>query len=193
MSRNCDIHTGNYHSFSISFDYCEQRDGEERTTSPNKVFEKASSRVLHAMENAFRHHRSRVFPCTFTNERRRRCQRVRGLSSLLLSEAELERKSLLLPSSRSSLPSFLPLSSSYSGVYFANPPNSRPWLGSNLRSTTVRVATPYRVLNTNRDVSFREFPEDFQDAIITINEEVNGASGLFSLSLLPFRSSTEHP
>ena len=45
----CDIHTGNYHSFSISFDYCEQRDGEERTTSPNKVFEKASSRVLHAM------------------------------------------------------------------------------------------------------------------------------------------------
>lgn len=48
--RNCDIHAGNYHSFSISFDYCEQRDGEERTTSPNKVFEKASSRVLHAME-----------------------------------------------------------------------------------------------------------------------------------------------
>lgn len=39
------------------------------------------------------------------------------------------------------------------------------------------VATPYRVLNTNRDVSFRQFPEDFQDAIITINEEVNGASG----------------
>lgn len=102
---------------------------------------------------------------------------MRGLSSLLLSEAELERKSLLLPpytlfSLSTSLfsPSFFLL---FRSLFRES--THRPGLARTL--VPRYVATPYRVLNTNRDVSFREFPEDFQDAIITINEEVNDASG----------------
>lgn len=122
------------------------------------------------------------------------CQRVRGLSSLLLSEAELERKSLLLlpplPPLLTLLSLSLPLSSR---VYFANPPR----LGSN-PGFHATAATPYRVLNTNRDASFFAslFPEqDFLNAIITINEEeANGCIGplpFSGLSLLSFRSSGE--
>lgn len=72
-----------------------------------------------------------------------------------------------------------------------------PRLGSN-PGFHATLATPYRVLNTNRDASFfASLPnKTFLNAIITINEEeANGCIGplLYSplLSLLSFRSSGE--
>lgn len=127
------------------------------------------------------------------------CQRVRGLSSLLSSEAELERKSLLLLLPPPS-PSTSPLSLSLSFFPFLQEFISRihpPRLGSN-PGFHATLATPYRVLNTNRDASFfASLPnKTFLNAIITINEEeANGCIGplLYSplLSLLSFRSSGE--
>lgn len=110
---------------------------------------------------------------------------MRGLSSLLLSEAELERKSLLLPSSSvpSSCSSLLPPS-----LYFLHPLvrefisriHPPPQLGSN--PVPRYVATPYRVLNTNRDASFRKFPKTFRTRSLPLMKKSTVHRGLLLAS-----------
>lgn len=94
------------------------------------------------------------------------------------------------PSSSSSLLlSFFPTLSSR--VYFANPPTTPTRLGSN-PGFHATLATPYRVLNTNRDASFSRVSRRLsrtRSLPLMKKKRTNGP--LLGLSLLPFRSSGE--
>lgn len=114
---------------------------------------------------------------TFTFERRRDAWVCVVLAHFYCRKPNWSTRDYRVPCSRSPTLFPLPLTPPFARVYFANPPTTLAWLEPLFYHY---VPAPYRVLNTNRDVSFREFPKTFRTRSLPLMKKSTLRSSLLS-------------